>query len=99
MGLFFVSGNEEADYYHPDRSTQSLWQTELEALGVVKVTFDIANKVAKGGGITHLLGFYGHRDIGDVGFKAAAKYTKEKKVPLELEAGFDSTLSNSLYQK
>ena len=48
--------------------------------------------------MAHIPEFYAHRDHDDVGIYALSKFDLEKRVPMELELGFDSCVSNSLYQ-
>lgn len=96
--IYPVSGNEKSDFYEADASLKSHWQNQLKAIGVVKVQFGFGNILDSEGGMARIPEFYAHRDNDAVGFQALAEFDRDKRVPMELELGFDSTASNSLYQ-
>ena len=96
--IYPVSGDKKTDFYEATPDIKSYWRGQLQSIGVKYVVFDIANKLDSEGGMAHIPEFYAHRDHDDVGIYALSKSALEKRVPMELELGFDSCVSNSLYQ-
>jgi len=96
VALYFVSGDESEDFYHATKSQKKLWSDLLPGIGIDNFRFDIANKKTHDGKVS-MPEFYYFREHSEIGFRCASPWSKDK-VPLELEAGFDSLANNSLYK-
>ena len=97
--LFFVSGEEEGDFYLPERKVQLEWKRQLKEVGATHVDIDIANVVLKDGSSTSLPEFYWLRDHGMIGWKPSSESIANEIDRRDQLVGAKSMVHDSLYQE